>query len=354
MVEFGWPGLEEVFFDFDTQWCSCVDRVGNVPLRSTGAVAFRDTGCRLPLCHRWAVAATVLVLSAVCCEAKWTTNDALSATSSVDSGDWVHVSPHGVDSPFCGIQASPCGTISYAIVVRASGVQPLTAMAVVAVAAGRFDRRSCGARIARPLLVVGEGSNVTVVDCELAARFLATTSSISVSGIAVMHGFAEIVPIATAASAGGGAVSVEWSDPIALFASFVDVRAEGCVVNASAVLPADDDDGGSVSGEAGGGAVSVSVTVDARASHVTFHACQFTNNSLLSQTALGLGSAVLVTMPVVGAVNNVTVCVDNTSFVNNYGLGMLLVCICCAVAAAKGSTTSILFILSLWVQHDHY
>ena len=115
----------------------------------------------------------------------------LPSASTAPSLPPVFVSPSGKDINHCGATpGAACRTLAYAVERVAAGASPLTAMATVRVLAGRYGADSCGATASRPLVIVGDGSDVTVLDCSGGARALASNSSVELTGVAIMGGTA--------------------------------------------------------------------------------------------------------------------------------------------------------------------
>ena len=208
----------------------------------------------------------------------------------------VFVATGGGSGSGCGLSdRSPCATLHLALATASSCERRSDRRAgvEVVIAAGIYGSDNCGVVAHTPLTLRGNGSDVTVIDCDHRARWLLATASVSITGITLRHGYVND-------STGGGAVAVVWnatdrtsrgdSEPT-LSAAFVDVvwRGNVAAVSASATSACDTT---SMLCAPGGGGVAVVQTgaaaAAAAAAVVSCVACVFVDNTVVADATDGL------------------------------------------------------------------
>jgi hypothetical protein len=196
----------------------------------------------------------------------------------------IMVAANGTDSPTCGGSTDPCGSMRYAVNVRANSLEPVDSVAAVVLGEGYYGPGSCSTNATRPISIVGAGSGATVVDCGGTDRALYTNASITMFGLTITGGAVSIDFNDTGVNdfdvryaSGGGGVAVVWSEGGAnAVARFEDVvwlnnTVRGVVTGTGDALVVFGGGGVSVFGGGGGGrvafdgCVSVNNTVDAPA-----------------------------------------------------------------------------------------
>ena len=141
----------------------------------------------------------------------------------------VHVATNGSDVETCGISDdSACKTVQYAVDAIANDMEPSDSVVQVVIGSGTYGATSCGASATRPLNISGSGSDTTVITCNGTGPFLASNSSVGVTGVSIVGGIA--------GGQSGGVMSVDWTtqQPEQLatlhpYAVFRDVVIEGSV-----------------------------------------------------------------------------------------------------------------------------
>lgn len=163
----------------------------------------------------------------------------------------------GEDSPQCGLSLdAPCRTLRHAVASWAPDNAAASGPLVVHLAPGPYDALSCGVVTEVALVVVGNGSDSTVVDCGGEDRLVASTGpALTIVGLTVVN--ATHVVAGAPGDHGGGAVLVVWANDTLVGNALLlqDVVFTACALDVDQHPHTDDYYNGV--GSVGGGAVAV-------------------------------------------------------------------------------------------------